>query len=66
MVRVACLVGPGQVTNLECVFLTQIVSAATRQRPRSTSATVLAQGRPARHFIRSFSDDSRLLATGTR
>ena len=56
--RVTCLVGPGQFTKLEHEFLTQIVSAATRQRPRSISATVAARRRPTCRVIGAFSDNS--------
>jgi hypothetical protein len=48
----------GRSRNSEHEFLTQIVSAATRQRPRSISATVAARGRPACRVIGAFSDSS--------
>ena len=48
----------GSSRNSEHEFLTQIVSAATRRRPRSISATVAARRRPACRVTGTFLDNS--------
>jgi hypothetical protein len=58
IVRVTCLVGPGQFTKFGTRISAQIVSAATRQRPRSISATVAARRRPTCRVIGTFSNNS--------